>query len=262
MLSRGLSGVHDAFTWLTVLPLPQPRGEFDRRRAATVIAAVPIVGAALGAVIAVIAFGLSYTALPTALIGVGMVAVLALATRGMHLDGLADTVDGLGSYGDADRVRAIMRSGDVGPFGAASLVLVLLGESVAFGALAADSRWYEIALAIFVSRATVPISCRSGLGAANADGFGALVAGTQRASIVVWSALALAAAAATGLVGTDGQTLDVAAAVQATAVVVVVLFFAWFFTRHCARRSGGLTGDVIGATIEFSVVLTAVGLLL
>ncbi|MBM7367062.1 adenosylcobinamide-GDP ribazoletransferase [Gordonia hydrophobica] len=252
---RALRGLHDAFTWLTVAPLPQPRGEFDRRRAATVVAAVPVVGLVLGALAAAAAVGLARTGLPTALDGVVVVALLALATRGMHVDGLADTVDGLGSYGDPDRVRAIMRSGDVGPFGAATLVLVLVGQALAIGALIGDARWTAIALVVFVSRATVPIVCRHGLSAANANGFGALVAGTQQWSIAVWSTVAVGAAAALGLVDSP------AAAIRAAVTVVVVLAFAWGFSRHCARRTGGVTGDVIGATIELSAVLTALGLL-
>ena len=100
------------------------------------ITAVPLVGLVLGALGCGIAFALTRTDLPAVLIGAAVVAFLALATRGMHLDGLADTVDGLGSYGDPDRVRQIMRTGDVGPFGAAALALVVLIQSVAFGAFA------------------------------------------------------------------------------------------------------------------------------
>ncbi|ALG85191.1 adenosylcobinamide-GDP ribazoletransferase [Gordonia phthalatica] len=253
---RALRGVHDAFTWLTVLPLPQPRGDFDRRRGGTAISAVPLVGVVLGTLGALIALGLSHTALPTTLTGVIVVVFLALATRGMHLDGLADTADGLGSYGDPDRVRTIMRSGDVGPFGAATLILVILGQSLAFGALADDGRWWAVATVVFVGRATVPVVCRRALSAANADGFGALVAGTQRWSVAVWSAIAIAAAVLVGLL--DSPT----AAVRAGVTVVVALGFAWAFSRHVSRRAGGVTGDVIGATIELVTALTAVGLLL
>lgn len=248
MVTRGLRGVHDAFTWLTVAPLPQPRGEFDRRRGGTVIAAVPMVGLALGALAGLIAFGLAHTGLPAMLIGAMIVAGLALATRGMHLDGLADTVDGLGSYGDPERVREIMRTGDVGPFGAATLALVVLAQAAAFGTLTSDADWFQIALIVFVSRAAVPLVCRRGLTAANADGFGALVAGSQGLSVAFWTAVAVGAA--------------LAISVQAAVTVAVVLAFGWVFSRHCARRTGGITGDVIGATIEVTATLTAVGLLI
>ncbi|MGW6035750.1 adenosylcobinamide-GDP ribazoletransferase, partial [Gordonia terrae] len=56
--------------------------------------------------------------------------------------------------------------------------------------------------------------------------------------------------------------LEVAAVVQGSAVVLGVAAVAWWFTRHCARRMGGMTGDVLGATIELGVALAVVGLLL
>lgn len=257
MLTRTVRGVHDAFSWITVLPLPQPRGEFDRRRAATIMAAVPVVGVVLGIASAAIAFGLSYTQLPSLVIGGIVVVLLALVTRGMHLDGLADTIDGLATYGDAARMQHVMRSGDVGPLGAGTLVMVLLGESLAFGTMVDDERWYAIAFVIFLSRAIVPIVCRRGVQAANGDGFGSLVAGTQRWSIVAWSIICLAAAVALGLTEAAGP----GALVRAVVTTALIGIFAWAFSGHCIRRNGGLAGDIIGATMELTTVLAAVALL-
>ncbi|MGB6244032.1 adenosylcobinamide-GDP ribazoletransferase [Gordonia sp. (in: high G+C Gram-positive bacteria)] len=257
-MRRAPGALHDAFSWLTVAPVPQPRGDFDRCRGAAVIAATPLVGLCLGAIAAGAAFGLSHTRLPDVLVGTIVVALLALSTRGMHLDGLADTADGLGCYGDPARVREVMRTGDVGPFGAATLTLVLLGQALAFGTLSAEGRWSGIALAVFVGRIAVPIACRRGLPAANSNGFGALVADSQRVSLAVWPVLAIAGAVGTAIIDTprDGAALITACLVTATA-----LAFAWAFSRHCARRTGGITGDVLGATLELSTVAVAVGLL-
>ena len=60
-------------------------------------------------------------------------ALLAVATGGLHLDGLAGTADGLGSRRPADQALEIMRRSDAGPLGMATLLLVLL---VQVGALA------------------------------------------------------------------------------------------------------------------------------
>ena len=54
-----------------------------------------------------------------------MVATLALTTRALHLDGLADTFDGLGAAGSTERALAIMKRGDIGPMGAVALIVVL-----------------------------------------------------------------------------------------------------------------------------------------
>ena len=70
--------------------------------------------------------------------GLLVVALLALGTRAFHLDGLADTADGLTSSYERERTLAVMRSGDVGPAGAAALVLVLGLQAAGVAALAAS----------------------------------------------------------------------------------------------------------------------------
>ncbi|MCF8589338.1 adenosylcobinamide-GDP ribazoletransferase [Gordonia liuliyuniae] len=239
-----LTAVHVAVSWLTVAPVPAPRVEMDRSTGGAVIATVPLVGALLGGVAAAAAYGLSRTELPDLLVGVLIVALLALTTRGMHVDGLADTADGLGCYGDADRIREVMRSGDVGPFGAATLAIVLGAQSVAFGALAADERWWQAGFAVALARVAVVYVCRAGLPPANSNGFGALVAGTARWSILVWTILAVGAAWPLGT--------------RALCAVAAVAVFSVAFSAHCRRRMGGVSGDVLGAVIELSTALTLV----
>lgn len=255
--------LHLAVSWLTVIPVPQPRTAPGRTDGGRVIAAVPVLGLILGIACAAIAFGLAHTELPTLIVGALCVVFLALVTRGMHLDGLADTADGLGCYGDAERIRAVMRSGDVGPFGAATLVLVLLLQATAFGSLAGQERWFAIAFAVFLGRLTVVIACRAGVGPANADGFGALVAGTQRTSIVLWILAAAALAVGAGWLDspTAPDSFTAAPTVIAVLAVAAVAVFAALFTRHCARRMSGISGDVLGAGVEVGTALALVLLL-
>ncbi|MCF8605474.1 adenosylcobinamide-GDP ribazoletransferase [Gordonia sp. HY442] len=243
-----LTAIGVAVSWLTVAPVPSPRMDMDRRTGGAAITAVPLVGALLGGIAAAAAYGLSFTALPDLLVGVLLVALLALMTRGMHVDGLADTADGLGCYGDELRVREVMRSGDVGPFGAATLAVVLGAQAVAFGALSADERWWDIVFAVALARVAAVYVCRAGLPPANSNGFGALVAGTQRWSILVWTVVAAAAAWPLG--------------VRALCAVAAVAVLSYAFSTHCRRRMGGIAGDVIGAAVELSTVLALIVLLL
>jgi len=254
-----ISAVHVAISWLTVLPVPTPAVAMDRRTGGAVIAAVPVVGALLGSLAAALAFGLSHTSLPSTLIGVLLVVGLALITRGMHVDGLADTVDGLGCYGPPERVAEVMKSGSVGPFGAAAIVAAGAVQAIGFAALTDEHRWYDIVFAVIASRVAVVAACRRALGPASDTGFGAMVAGTQRLSPIIWPAIMLIGAAALGATGSGNY--DITHTLTAATTLAVMTTTIWLLSRHCARRIGGITGDILGAAIELGLAITLVGLL-
>ena len=132
--------MRSALTMFTAIPVPgswhgvpvSPR----------VIAWLPPLGGVLGAVAGLPAALVLWRAPGAGLLGAVLaVVVLALLTRGLHLDGLADTADGLGSRAPAERALEIMRRSDIGPFGVVTLVLVLAVDLAAVTALAADGRW-------------------------------------------------------------------------------------------------------------------------
>ncbi len=241
-----------ALSWLTVLPVRGPH-HIDRDAARKAMSSAPVVGLLLGVFAAGAVWcadALSLGGLLGGLLGVG---ALALLTRGMHIDGLADTADGLGCYGPPERAREVMQSGSAGPFGVAALVLTLAIQATGFGLLAEQQAFSSIVLAVAVGRVAVVLACRRGTLPAVDHGFGALVAGTQGRMVVgLWCAAALVAA--TGCV--DGRWW------QGPAVVAAVLTIGVVLVRHCVRRFGGLSGDVLGAALEITTTLTVVGLLI
>ncbi|MDO1480261.1 adenosylcobinamide-GDP ribazoletransferase [Rhodococcus ruber] len=245
-----MRGVALALSWLTVLPIRGP-GHIDRSAAGAAIAAAPVAGLVLGlgtagALWAAVAAGC--TPLLAGLIGVGF---LGLATRGMHLDGLCDTADGLGCYGPPERAREVMKSGGAGPFGAATLVLVLGAQAASFGALADVRSWFAVVLAVTAGRVAVVLACRRGVAAAQGSGFGALVAGTQPLGVgVLWAVVAVVAAA----------WCVPGAWWAGPATVAVGLVAALLLVRHCVRRFGGLNGDALGAGLETTVTVVAAAL--
>ncbi|MBB0233206.1 adenosylcobinamide-GDP ribazoletransferase, partial [Streptomyces calidiresistens] len=109
------------------------------------------------------------------------VAVPALLTRALHLDGLADVADGLGSGKPAEEALRIMKRSDIGPFGVVALVLVLSGQTAAAHALFGHG-WavgaVAVCLAHVTGRAALITATRRGVPAARPDGLGAMVAGT------------------------------------------------------------------------------------
>ncbi|WSJ01880.1 adenosylcobinamide-GDP ribazoletransferase [Nocardia sp. NBC_01329] len=234
------------FSWLTVLPVRGP-SEVDSRAAGRAIALAPVAGAALGLAAAAVLWVLHPAGIAAGFVAV---AVLALLTRGMHLDGLADTFDGLGVYGSPERAREVMKSGGAGPFGVAAIVLAAGVQAGAFTALATTGRWAAVVVAVGLGRVAVVAACRRGIGPAPDAWFGAMVAGTQSRSVVFgWvTATAVVAVFAVPELPWAGPLITLVALAAAVRLV-----------DHGVRRIGGLSGDLLGAAVELATALAALG---
>ncbi|MGW1839805.1 adenosylcobinamide-GDP ribazoletransferase [Streptomyces sp. NPDC002067] len=241
-----------AFGTLTVLPVRVHR--WDRAAARGGMLCAPLAGLVVGAVAAAVGAALLAAGGSPLLAATGSAAVPAALTRGLHLDGLADTADGLGSgKPPADALR-VMKQSDIGPFGVITLLFALVAQVAALSGLYADG-WAHGAVAAVVSataaRCALTLACRRGVPAARPEGLGAAVAGAvPRGAAAGCAALVCAAAAAAGAVG------GASGAVHAALAVVVALAVAEGLLRHCRRRLDGVTGDVFGALAE-TAALTA-----
>lgn len=211
-----------------------------------VVLPVALVAAGIGAG----AVGLGAPALLAGLLVVGVIAQL---TRAMHWDGLADTADGLGSSWDRTRALEVMRTGDVGPMGAGTLVVVIGLQAAAYGDLLSRPRgWLQVTVLVCASRAALTVACARGVPAARPEGLGQAVAGSVPAvgAVLTWLLWAGALAAVATLAGAawwDGPLVAVGGLVSAAVLL-------WW----CVRRLGGITGDVLGACIEAAATGLAV----
>lgn len=249
-------GLRLALTTFTVLPVPA--GRIDRRTGGAALTWAPLVGAGLGLLTGAVAVGAYVVGAPPLLAGVGGVAAGALATRGLHLDGLADTADGLGVAGvrrdpaGRERALAAMKAPEIGAFGAVTLLLVILAQVVAVTEIAGRAPLPALVacgVAGAAGRLGAAWACRPGLPAARPDGLGALVAGT----VPVWrSALLSIAVTALAAAAVPGRPWLGPVAVLAGLLVAAAM------VHHVRRRLGGITGDVLGAAVEVATTTTLV----
>ncbi|MFC5753990.1 adenosylcobinamide-GDP ribazoletransferase [Actinomadura rugatobispora] len=239
-----------AVTLLTIVPLRADRADRDTARRAMLLA--PLTGLVVGGgAAAVLLLGdlAGLAALPRAALAVAAAAVL---TRALHLDGLADLADGLGSGRPPEDALAIMKRSDIGPFGVVTLLLTLLVQA---GCLAtAPDAATGVVIAAVTGRLALPWACRTGVPSARPGGLGALVAGTvaTRAAVAVTGAVLLAAALAGAPAG------GAEGALYAALAVVAGLGAALLMLRHAVRRLGGVTGDVFGALVELAATAALV----
>ena len=211
---------------LTALRVGHP-ARVDRGTAGTAMLLAPLAVLPLGALVAaVLALGVAVD-LPPLATGLLAVGALAAGSRGLHWDGLSDTVDGLTASYDAARSLEVMRSGTSGPAGVLATVVVAGVQAVSFAALV-DAPLVALAL-VCLSRCALWIVCCTRVPAARPGGLGASYAGTVPLPVAVVGGLLLSV--------TGGL-----------AVAVLV--------RRTTTRFGGVTGDVMGAAVELALAVT------
>jgi adenosylcobinamide-GDP ribazoletransferase len=230
-----VSGLRDAVGLLTTL------GRRGGSLSARALGWFPLLGAALGAFVGACWWAADevWTPLPAAV----LVVLVDLAVTGMlHMDGVADSADGLLPHADRDRRLAIMRAPDVGAFGVVVVGITLLALVTAFASqpvsvLLVVALWMGARSLVAAVPALVPYARDDGIATSLLDG-------APR-----WPLAGVPVAVAIAALDTGWR--------GATAVVVGVVFGIGVLAL-ARRRLGGFTGDVLGATI---VVVETIGLL-
>ena len=226
--------MREALAFLTVVGRPSPPTPRALRW-------FPLVGAAVGGVVGA-AWWLADQAFPAVLAAALVVAVDLAVTGLLHADGLVDAADGLLPHASRERRLEIMRRPDVGAFGVAVLVVVLLTRVGALAARPADvglivGLWCASRTLVAVAPAWLPYARDNGL-------VSALLA--EPAAPVVGLAVVPATALAVITVGWVGGAAIGAGLLGGAAVLTLARV-----------RLGGFTGDVLGAAI---LVVETVGL--
>ncbi len=227
-----------AFQFLTLLPVKR---SFTAEQVGRSSVYFPIVGLVIGLALAGMNWGLGYI-LPAAVVNVLLVLAIALFSGGLHLDGLADTMDGMAGHRATEERLAIMKDSRIGGFGAIGLALFLLIEYITLNNIPGTIKTQLLILAPVLSRWAMvnsifvyPYARPSGLGKAFKEVvslrhfiFATLVSLTLTGVLFRWA----------GLIIFAGVWLTIS---------LMSLYF--------KSRLRGLTGDIYGAINEISFVI-------
>ncbi len=256
LVDRCFSDVAANLRFFTRLPTPGNYGAPDWARIAW---AAPIAGAIVGAIGALTLEVARQLALPAWIDATLAVGAVALATGGLHEDGLADLADGFGGGRDREGKLAIMRDSRIGSYGALALNLTLLLRVAAIvsmlrpGPTGPAFALAGLVLASAAARVTA-LAPLVWLPPARADGAGA-AAGRLDASALIAAALSLAVVALlTGL-----YALDV---MRALFACVIAAGAARGLCALARRQIGGQTGDVAGAAAMIGEIAVLCALLI
>lgn len=251
------NGLKLAVGTLTVLPTPMP-STVDRTVGGRAMVLAPAVGVLIGGISAgVVAAAELLRPDAELLAGVLGVLVVVVVSGALHLDGLADFSDALGSRRDRETMLRIMKQSDIGPFGVVAIVAVLLLDVAALTAcIQAGFGWQAALIAVTASRLTLPWTCRTTVPSARPGGLGATVAATVSATAAVLTTVAVLAGTL-ALTGFDSARLAGSASAVLLTVVVSLLV-----TRRARSALGGVTGDVLGAAVELALPVTLLTLAL
>ncbi|BCG58561.1 adenosylcobinamide-GDP ribazoletransferase [Paenibacillus sp. URB8-2] len=232
-----------AFQFLTRLPIPV-QVEYTKRYVSRSVLFYPVVGFVIGFILYLALVVLSSGSAP--LDAAVLLLIWTLLTGGLHLDGLMDAADGLGSHRPREQMLAIMKDSRVGAMGVLAAFFVLLVKWASLWTLLDRLRQGSISGSMLLCLLlTIPAVSR-----------GAMVAAIVRRPYIG------------GEQGMGGLFQEARAGYLAGALLLLlfpvilwpsfgwILLFgiqaaaAWLLVRHFVRRLGGLTGDTYGALNE------------
>ena len=231
-----MKSLYIALGFLTIIPLPLNREvrPVDMGRS---MACFPLAGAIIGGILAGMSAVLS-TVLPRSVADFILIAALALITGGLHLDGLADTFDGLYGGKTREEALAIMKDSRVGAIGVVSLIFVIILKYITLLSVPAGLKYTALVVMPALSRWSMVL-------AAYLSGYARPTGGTGRDFIETVSPMSLLIATAfaliTGIGGLEWKGGLIILWIGGLTIIWVIYFH---------RRLGGVTGDTLGAINE------------
>lgn len=236
-----------AWQFLTILPWGKREQEIDPRLLGRSMAFYPMVGLLLGLILWAVHWACSFV-FPRALCDGLVIMLLAILTGGLHLDGLADTCDGLASGKSPEEKMKIMKDHRVGTFGVVGLILILGMKFLALNSLPDPAVGAGLLFALILGRwSMVQLTYRTPY-ARQEGGLGLAFKETLTRREVI---LAAATSLVLGLFFWR---------VWGVILCLMVGLFTLLIQKFFEKKIGGITGDVLGAANEVNEVLVLTSL--
>ena len=251
--------------------IPMPKTEYDEEKLGKSMKYFPVVGIIVGLILLffciVFTFifkNLTYSAVLPLMIIVVILTDL-ITTGALHLDGLADTFDGIFSYRSRHKMLEIMKDSRLGSNGALALILYFLLKFVLLFSLTIESREgaiYAIMTYPVVARFCSVVSCASSPYARGSGMGKTFVDNTKTCGLIVATVITLLYTI--GMIFMPfllftNYSLPIQIIMKSILIIVIIValsaLFAYAFSKLIERKIGGITGDTLGALLEISSLL-------
>jgi adenosylcobinamide-GDP ribazoletransferase len=237
-----------ALSFLTILPA----GRFplaEEKGLARSMAFFPLVGLLIGLLLAIAYFLLSFLFSKSLVLWLTL-GCLALLTRGFHLDGFADTVDGFAAGGPKEKILEVMKDSRIGAFGVVGLILLIGAKYLALEQMVGPSIPYSLTLMTVMGRNSMVWVCYRSPYARSGEGLAKPFAENLTTREMIISS---ASAFGIGLLiwGLEGIVVF-------SGIGLFSLAFRLFFLK----KLKGITGDILGAANELSELLCLILLII
>jgi adenosylcobinamide-GDP ribazoletransferase len=237
-----------ALSFLTILPVGRGLLKKDQELVRS-MAFFPLVGLVIGLLLALGYYLLSFLFTKSLVLWL-TIGLLALLTRGLHLDGLADTMDGLASGGSREKILEVMRDSRIGAFGVISLILLIGAKYFALDQISTQSIPYALILMTVVGRNSMVLVCYRSPYARTGEGLGKPFTenlGTRELTFSLLSAFGIALLT----MGINGIL-----------VFLEICLFSLVYRFYFIKKLGGVTGDILGMANELSELLCLILLII
>ena len=223
--------------FMTRIPVPV-KVEYDEEKLGKAIKFFPLVGLIIGLFLFTVNFLAGKVTDNRQITAVIIIMAEILITGLIHIDGLADTADGLFSYADKERMLEIMKDSRIGTNGTVALILYFLAKAVFLTAVKPE----YIILYPIISRMSTSINAGLGEYARKKGMSNGIIEKNGKMDAVI--SILITAVLSFAILGLKGLI-----------VLALAILFILFFMENVKRKIGGITGDTMGASLELTAII-------